>query len=154
MRAKLVVALVVMSLHSGVRDGPVHAFDLAVCPRMVWLGQAMLDAIGLTYHVEPHRPGINFVPVPRLFCKLDSVVRKDRVDAVRHDLNEVLQELPCRLPICFIDQLRDRELDGSINGHKEIELTLRRPELCNVPSHACKHALPGSGYESTQLGSA
>lgn len=65
--AKLVVALVVIPLHSGVLDGPVHAFDLAVGPRMVWLGQAMLDAIGLTDHVEPHRPGINFVPVPRGF---------------------------------------------------------------------------------------
>jgi hypothetical protein len=41
---------------------------------MVGLGEPVLDAICLTYHVEAHRPGDDRIPVPRLFCELDAVI--------------------------------------------------------------------------------
>src|SRR6478735_8585208 len=65
-------------------DGPVHALDLTVGPRVVRFGEPVLDAVRLADHVEAHltRPG--GVPVAGLFGELDAVVARDCVDAVRH----------------------------------------------------------------------
>ena len=79
MRAELVMAIVVIPFDGRVLNRAVHALDLSVRPRVVWLGQAMLNAICSADHVEPHGPGIGGVPVARLLTKLDAVVRKDCV---------------------------------------------------------------------------
>jgi hypothetical protein len=47
---------------------------------MIGLRQSVFDAICLANHVEAHRAGVDGVPVPRLLCELDSVVREDGVD--------------------------------------------------------------------------
>ncbi len=54
--AQLVVVIVVETLDCRVFDRAVQALHLTVGPRMVWLGKAMLDTIGLTDHVETHWP--------------------------------------------------------------------------------------------------
>src|SRR5579862_9112123 len=41
--AELVVGVVVEPPDGGVLDGAVHAFDLAIGPRMLWLGQPVID---------------------------------------------------------------------------------------------------------------
>jgi len=43
-----------LSTRGRVLDGAVHALHLAVGPRVVGLGKAMLDTVGLTDHVEAH----------------------------------------------------------------------------------------------------
>jgi len=43
MAAQLVMVVVVEPFDGCVLDGPVHSLNLPVCPRMTWLGQAMLD---------------------------------------------------------------------------------------------------------------
>ena len=58
---QLGVVVVVVSLDDGVPDRAVHPRDLAVRPRVVGLGQAVLDAIGRTDPVEAHWPGIDAV---------------------------------------------------------------------------------------------
>ena len=73
------MAIVVISFDGGVFNRAVHALDLSVCPRVVWLGQAMLNAIFSANHVKPHGPGIGGVPVAGLLTKLDALVRKDCV---------------------------------------------------------------------------
>ena len=50
------MVFVVEAFDGRLLDGAVHSFDLAIGPRMVWLGQAVLDLICLTDHVEPHLP--------------------------------------------------------------------------------------------------
>ena len=45
MRAELVMAIVVIPFDGSVFNRAVHALDLPVRPRVVWLGQAMLNAI-------------------------------------------------------------------------------------------------------------
>lgn len=80
MRAQLVVAVVVETFDGGVFDRPVHPFDLTTGPWMIGLRQSVFDAICLANHVEAHRAGVDGVPVPRLLCELDSVVREDGVD--------------------------------------------------------------------------
>ena len=42
---ELVVAVVLVPFDGGFLDGPVHALNLPVPPRMVGLGQAMPDAV-------------------------------------------------------------------------------------------------------------
>jgi hypothetical protein len=90
-------------------------------PWVVGFGQAVLDAashgsrtvgepwLALADHVEAHWPGIDTVPVPRLFCELDPArhwartngalngsLGEDRVDLAGHSFEHVLQELPSR----------------------------------------------------------
>lgn len=52
MRLELVVIVVVEAFHRRLLDRAVHAFDLPVGPRMLHLGQAVLDAVLAAAHVE------------------------------------------------------------------------------------------------------
>ena len=45
MGSQLVVGLVVVAFDGCVLDGSVHAFDLAIGPGMLGLGQAMIDTV-------------------------------------------------------------------------------------------------------------
>src|ERR1700690_2118795 len=45
MVAELLVALVVEAVDRCFLDGPVHPFDLTVCPRVLGLGQTMVDIV-------------------------------------------------------------------------------------------------------------
>ena len=73
MRAELVMAIVVIAFDGSVFNRSVHAFDLPVHPRVVWLGQAMLDAICSTDHVEPHGLEIGCILVAGLLTELDPI---------------------------------------------------------------------------------
>ena len=132
MRAELVMVVVVIPFDGSVFNRAVHALDLPVRPRVVWLGQAMLDAICSANHVKPHGPGIGRVPVAGLLTKLDPIVRQYCVDLVGHRFQYSLQKLPGRLAVCFVDQLRDGKLAGSINGYKEIQLALIGTKLSDI----------------------
>ena len=82
-----------VSLHCRLLDRAVHSLDLAIGPRMIWLGQAVLNFICLADHVEPHLPRICSVPVAGLFGELDTIVSEDRMDAIRDSLELVLSRL-------------------------------------------------------------
>ena len=129
MAAQLFVAVVVIAFDRRILDGAVHALDLAIGPGMVRLGQAMFDPVRLADQIEAHRPGMGSVPVPGLLCELDTVVGEDRMHPVRHSLQKVFKELPRRLAVGFLDQLRHRELAGAVDGHAEIELALFGPDV-------------------------
>jgi len=58
MPAKLSVIIGAISLDGRILDRAVHALDLAVLPRMVQLGDAMLDAVLLASHSEHMRQKI------------------------------------------------------------------------------------------------
>lgn len=101
-----------------VLDRAVHPLDLAVRPRMVRLGQPMLDPVVLADHVEAHLPGAGGVPIAGLIGELDAIIGQDRVDAIGHDTQKVLEEFPGRLPVGLVDELGDRELAGSVDRHE------------------------------------
>lgn len=132
MRAKVVVAFVVIPLDGCVLDGAVHAFDLTVGPYVVRLSQRMFNPVGLADHVEPHQPGMDNVPVPGLLCELDAVVSQDGVDTVGHRFQKVLQKLPARLSVWLFYQLGHGELAGSVNGYKKKELAIGSPEFGDI----------------------
>ena len=102
--------------------GSVHALDLSTRPWMVGLCQPVLDTMRVTDHVEAHLAGVNLVPVSGLICELDAIIRKYGVDPVWHGLQEVFEKLPRGLSISFVDQTGHRELAGSVNCDKEIQL--------------------------------
>ena len=63
---------------------------------------------------------------------MNAVIGQDGVNTVRHYLDEVLQERPGGLSVCFFYQLRYGEPAGSVNSNKEIELAFGGPHLGNV----------------------
>lgn len=122
MCAQLVMAVVVEPFHSRVLDRAIHPLDLAVGPRVVGLGQSVLDAVGLADHVEAHRPGIDGVAVPRLLGELDAIVGQYGVDLIGHGFEHVLQELPGRLSVGCCNELGDGEFGSPVNADEQIEL--------------------------------
>ena len=99
---------------------------------MVGLGQAVLDPIRLTDHVETHWPGICGIAVPRRLGELDVVIGQNRANPIGNYLQKVLLELPRRPPVCLRDQLGDRELAGPVDGREKIGLALGGLPLCDV----------------------
>jgi hypothetical protein len=59
MRFQVVRGLVVIRFHSGVFARAVHAFDLALGPRMVGFGELMADAIVLTDTLKAMMQGVD-----------------------------------------------------------------------------------------------
>ena len=78
---------------------PRDCFLIFMAPRVIGLGQPVLDAIGLTDHVEAHWPGIDCVAVPGLLGELDAIFGQYGVDLVGHGFEQALQELPSGLSI-------------------------------------------------------
>lgn len=148
MRAQLSVVIVVVSLYGCVLDRAVHPLDLAVRPRMVRFGQPVLDAVGLADHVEAHRPGVDGVPVPRLLCELDAVIRQNRVDLIGHGLEHVLQELPGCLSVSSCNELSNDELRCPVDADEQVELALGGLHLGNVDMEEAD----GIAFELLSLG--
>ena len=94
MRAQLIVAVVVEALDGGFLDRAVHPLDLAVGPRMVDLGEAMLDAMGVAAHGEHvgHGSRCGPVGVAGREAELDAVVDKHGVDAIGHGGDQGIEE--------------------------------------------------------------
>ena len=71
---------VVITLHCSVLDGAIHAFDLAIGPGMIDLGQAMPDAQSITQAIKGDCP-VSF----RAFTlgELNAVIRQNGVDFCR-----------------------------------------------------------------------
>ena len=86
MCAQLIVAVVVKALDGCFLDSAVHSLDLAVGPRVVGLGEPMLDPVGFADHVEAHWPGIDGVPVSGLLCELNTVIGENGMDLIGHGL--------------------------------------------------------------------
>ena len=128
----MIVTVLVEPLDRGVLDRAVDPLDLAVCPRMVRLGQPVLDAVRFADHVEAHRPGIDGVPVARLICELDPVIGQNRVDLVRHSLRHVLEELPGSLSGSRCNELGDGELGSPVDADEHVELAFAGLYLGNV----------------------
>lgn len=83
-----------------------------------WFGQPVLDPIYFADHVKAHLPRICCVPVARLLGKLNPVIIQDRVDAIGDGLEQTLEELPRRLAIRFINELRDYKFAGPVDAYK------------------------------------
>ncbi len=102
-------------------DRAVHPLHLTVGPRVVRLGQPVLDVVCFADHVEAHLTLSGGVTVARLLGKLDAVVSQDRANPVRHRFQQVFKELPRRSSIRLVDELSDRELTRAVDADEQVE---------------------------------
>ncbi len=126
---ELVMGVVVIALDRGVLDGPVHALNLAIGPGVVHLCEAVLDPMLLAHTIED----MGAVPDVLLASgELDAIIGQHDVDAVRHSLNQVAQELS-RLHLArALHKTNEGELACAVDGHEEAQLALSGLHLGNV----------------------
>ena len=144
MPPELIMVFVVITLNCCLFDRPVplpgsglranrerDALDLSIGPRMLDLGESVLNAM---FAADAVKNVLASKSVPFLIGELNAIVSEDDVDPVRHCGNQIAQKL-CRQHLASLGvQFDIGKLAGSINGNKEIEFALSRLNLSNVPS--------------------
>lgn len=143
MLAQLIMSVVVEPLDGGLFQGPVHAFDLTVGPRMVWLCQSMIDVGFGTDQIDADtserftflQHDLDFGDGPTFplgISELHTIVGQHHVDFVGHCLNQSLQEI-CRHASCgsFMELYEDA-LRCSIDSDKQMQLALCSPDFGDV----------------------
>ena len=132
MDAQLLMIIVLIALDSDVIE---CSSAFARPDRKSWMvrfGQPMLNPVCVIDHVKTHRPRMCCVSISGLLGELDAVVHKDCVYLVWNGFQHGLSKLRGRLAICFVDQLQNGKLAGSINSYKEIQLTLIGTKLSDI----------------------
>lgn len=118
--AELLVIVVVVSLHGGFFDGPIHAFDLPVGPGMIGFGEAVIDAVQKTDSVkrvtaEARRGSL---AVLGRVGELDAVIGEHYVNSIRDGCDQSLEKRRGRSHVGTLDQFHESELRGPIDGHE------------------------------------
>jgi hypothetical protein len=118
--------------NGGLLDCAVHALDLAVGPRVLGLGQPVINVgqgAGVLEGVRAERL-LAFEHVPDLgrapgfaarIGEVGAVVGQHGVDPVGHGLDEDIQEVGGEPRSGFGMQLGEGELGGSVDGDEEVE---------------------------------
>jgi len=133
----------VVSAHSGLLDGAVHAFDLSVCPRVIGFGKPVINVEagggefeGMSAEAFAVGDGLFNVGGGAAHVarrgEVSSVVCEDGVNFVRHQAHEGAKEVGGILALGSFHEACEGELGGSINGHEEIELALCGSHLGQV----------------------
>ena len=153
--AELVVGVVVEPPDGSVLDGAVRAFDLAIGPRMLWLGQPVIDVgegTGVFESVSSegllardHLADLGWGPGFALgIGEVDAVVGQHRMDLVGYRLDEGAQEVGCGARGCFDVQRSEGELAGAVDGDEEVELAFGGLHFGDVDMEEAD----GIGFES------
>ena len=135
------MGVVVEALDGGFLERAVHAFDLAVGPRVARFGKPMIDVVLGTgvfegvgaerlcaVHGTPYlRGGRADIPGRG---KMRSVVCQHGVDGVGHGLDEGAQEVSGDAPGGLLVQFDERELGDPVDSNQEIEPALSGLDLC------------------------
>lgn len=129
MLLKLLAGIVVIAVNRDVFQRPVHASHLAIRPRMIGLGQAVLNAMCSSDTVKHMLEGVLLM---RLVGELNAVVRQNCVDTIGHCGNQPLQKSSSDGPRHSFMQLSKHELGGTVDGHEQVENALFRSQLRNV----------------------
>ena len=130
--AKLLVSVVTIALYGGVLERPVHSFDLPVGLGVIWLGQAMFDAI-LTAGCQ--RDGPDTGQWPDLFWasqRTDAVIGEHDFDLVGDGFDELLKERSRHRRIGHFKKAGKGDLRCSIDGDKQIELAFHGSNFRNI----------------------
>ena len=88
--AQLVVVVVVEAFDGRVLDCPVHAFDLAIRPGVLDLGEPVFDLMLAADALEDVFEGIC---MPFVVGELDAIIREHNVDPVRHGCDQIEHRL-------------------------------------------------------------
>ena len=95
---KLLMGGIVVTFHCGFFNGTVHALDLAIGPGMFNSGEAMLDAV---FMANPIKDMYKSVCIGCTIGKLDSILRENMGDFVRHGSHKMAEEVSSDL-LCLV----------------------------------------------------
>ena len=138
-----------VAVNSGLFDRAVHAFDLAIGPGMLDLGQPVINVMVGASTLEsmapeqlsfcPHLPNIDRRPTsPGRIGELNAIVVKNSVDGVGNRCNEIVEEL-LRDGICsLLVKLDISKLAGAVDGHEEMQLSFCGSHFGDIPSHGLR----------------
>ena len=132
--SQLVMRVVVVSPDGCLFQGSVHALNLAIGPRVIWLGQTMFDAIFTTdaiEHVDAVLRG-RAIAVLGHVAELNAVVGQHGVDFVGNSSDDVLKEGGSDLSVSLLVEFDDREFAHAIYGDEHIELAVAGSDLGDV----------------------
>ena len=112
MSPKFVMGFIIEALDGGVLDGAVHPLDLAIRPRVLGLGQAMIDGVASAGHFKgrssewlaalKHAFDIGDRPTLALrVSEVRAVVSQHGMDLVGDRFDEIPQKVGCDLPCGF-----------------------------------------------------
>ena len=124
-------------------EGSVHALDLAVGPRMFWLGEPVVDVgLGASELEGMGAEGLSSVErAPDLGGsraavagrgEMNSVVGEHGVDLVRHGLDQGVQEVGRDALGGLLVHLDEGELRGPVDGDEKVKLALLGADLRNI----------------------
>ena len=125
---------VVEALDGRLFDGPVQALDLPVRPRMLWFCQTMFDiklSAGAIERMATEH-GCRARPVLRQIGELDAVVGQHRMDLVRNDRDQRLEEAAGCGHAGGLGKLDEGELRRPVDCDEEVQLAFRRPHFGDV----------------------
>ena len=140
MAAQLIVAVIVVTPDSGFFQRSVHLLDLTVRPGMFGLCETVIDIVCVTRPFEGVRPD-DFASCQAFFdflsrgtdiawCReVRAVIRKNRVDFVRHGRNQGSQKVRCDGPGCFLMQLGRRPVIPATATWEDCLLVISRSTL-------------------------
>ena len=120
---QLGMIVVVEALDGGVLDGAVHPLHLPIGPRVLHLGQTMLDAVLVADAIEDVVEGVD---VAGAVGELDAIVGQNGLDGIGDRRHQIAQELSgLHLTGCGME-LGEGEFGGAVDGHEEGEFALGR----------------------------
>ena len=131
---ELGVGSIVVAFDSRLFESSIHSLDLAVGPRVVWLGQSVLDAVCVTQHVEHMSAPSRCRPetVLRQVRELDSIVGEHGVDFVRNGFEKGFEEGCGRLSRSSLMQFGIGKLRRSVDRYEQIEFAFLGAHFGNV----------------------
>jgi hypothetical protein len=138
MASEFIMSFVIEALDGSVLDGAVHPLDLAIGPRMLRLGETVIDVVAGAGHFEGVSPEelltcdhlLDLGQRPTLAIReVDAVVRENGVNLIGNGFDEVAQEVCCNTGRDSFVQFSIGELGGSIDRHKKVKLALGGVDL-------------------------
>src|SRR3954470_572525 len=143
MLSKLVVALVIETLHGRILDGSVHPLDLTVSPGVPHLGRAVLNVVFGAGELESMSPEAFAVCDGLLDQRhggatgsgsgeLNAIIREHRMDFIGNGRDQAQQKLPRYCGGGLFVQFDESELGGAVDRYEHMELALFGPHLGNI----------------------
>ena len=95
MLLELLVRFVLITFYSSLFEGLVHAFNLRICPWVVWLCQAVFNAMLKEADMEhvTHKACRGTITITRLNAKLSTIISQHSMDFIGYDLYQITKEV-------------------------------------------------------------
>jgi diguanylate cyclase (GGDEF)-like protein len=132
--SELAMRVVVIAPDGCLFERPVHSLDLTVGPRMVGLGEAMIDVVlaaDTIEHVQPVASG-RAGSMLNAVTELDAIIGEDGVYPVGDSLYQRCEEVGCSLHIGGRVELGKGKPRCAIDRHEEVEFALAGANLGDI----------------------